>query len=415
LRSRALAGSPLLALLLFSGLLFAGLLFSGTPGCWNEIAAPSQGFIAIDADGVGGVEVFVDGESRGTSSRVGPLEAGTHTVSIAKTYYDVSPASVEVTVQPAETATASFDLLLVAPGEVTVTAVDEILGTEVTGAEILVDFGAGLMTTGVSTPGTVTNLPPGPLTVHLRRAGFEDAAVSATIVSFDNTDVEAAMAPPRAVLGEMFTFVSCSGCPESAEELSVIRNADPDRFYVIEWHSQIPFPLYDTRWEDRQAFYVGDVDVPKPAVLFQGGPMDAPRILIGSASAELAAYHDRVAAYLAQCDTDCPVALRVLGSLSSGGADYDVRVLWRGGTLPAGLFLHVVLQENHVISPGNQPYFDFVPRDLAEETVIFSSPGQILTFTGSFGVEATWLPEELRLVAYVQSSATGEILAVGGI
>ena len=150
--------------------------------------------------------------------------------------------------------------------------------------------------------------------------------------------------------------------------------------------------------------------------------MDSPRILIGSESGQLAAYHTRTDAYLAECDVACPVAMKVLGDISAGGASYDVRVRWRGGTLPTGLFLQVVLQENHVLSPGNQPWFDFVPRDVAHHDAttapapfVLSTPGEIVRIEGSFAVDPSWVPAELHLVAYVQSSDTGEVLAVFGL
>ncbi|GJM43796.1 MAG: hypothetical protein DHS20C21_06380 [Gemmatimonadota bacterium] len=399
-------------------LLASAVSLMALAGCKDRIADPTQGFVDILTGDIANVEVFLDGVSLGQVSEIGPLAQGTYTVAVVRECYQVVPPSLEITVEPGARMDASFALTLGQSGSVRVVALDEILGTEVVGAEILLDSGSGLQPTGVTTPGTVNGVPCGLVTVGVRRAGFASTGVEeVVIVPFETAETALDLGPPHAVLAEMFTFISCAGCPQAASELEEIQEADPLDFYVIEWHSEFPFPLYDVRWRERLTYYVGAGNPGKPLVAFQGAtlPSHDPPLLQGSEESELAEYHTRTADYLALCDGGCPVGLKVFGSISGTEADADVRLVWRGGTVPSDLVLRVVLIENHVSSPGNAPYFSYVPRDIHEEAVSFSTAGEVLTVTPpTFPVSAGWDSTELHFVAWVQSESTHEILAVGG-
>jgi hypothetical protein len=393
--------------------------FLAAGGCWDQIADPTQGFIEVATGDVSGAEVFVDGTSMGTSARVGPLDAGTYNVAVARQCYHVAPSSVTVEVRPGRATRADFALELGDAGSVHASAVDEVLGSAVNGAQILLDTGTGLQPTGVVTPGTIDRVPCGEVRVVLRAPGYQDSdPVTLTVVPSETADASVALGPPHAVLAEMFTYVVCPNCPPSAEELKEMQEGDPTHVYVMEWHTTVGLPLYDDRWRARELFYRGPNDRGWPAVVIQGGtdPSHVPEVLVDSQTAELEAYHTRVADYLSACGNDCPLALKVQGSITASGADADVHVLYRGGALPSGLVLTVLLSENHVLAPGNQPGgFWYVARDIDQTPVSFPTAGDVSDFQRSFPVDGSWATSELHLTAWVQSDATHEILAVGGI
>jgi len=407
------------------GLVALVLALAPLAGCKDRIADPTQGFIEVRTGDVSGTEVFVNGESRGTAGRIGPLDAGTYTVSVVRECYHVAPFSRDVEVRPGRTTSAEFALELGDAGSIHAAALDEILGTAVNGAQILLDTGGGLQPTGVVTPGTLDRVPCGDVRVALRAAGYADSdPVTVTVIPFETAEVDVELGPPRAVLAEMFTYVYCPNCPRAAEELKGIQQADPSRFYVVEWHRTASLPLYDARWNERESFY-GTVSG-WPAVVIHGGsdPSHDPEVMIGSDASELAAYHTRAEDYAGLCDNDCPVALKVTGSISASGADATVHVLYRGGPLPAGLVLTILLTENHVLAPGNQPEgFDYVARDIFRSSVSFPTAGETSVFTHSFPVPTGGTPpgtpagnpENLHITAWIQSDASHEVLAVGGI
>jgi hypothetical protein len=338
--------------------------------------------------------------------------------------YEIDPATREVRVEGGRTVRAGFALTLAFTGAVAVAAVDEVRGTAVEGAEILVDVGAGFAPSGVLTPGTVAGLPPGPARVATRKttrsAGFADSPpVSFEVVVAETAQAATVLGPPRAVLAEMFTYVVCPNCPEAAEKLEELHLASPGRVFVIEWHTVSPLPLYDARWRARESYYGGGSSVGWPATVFQGGAGDNPVLVVGSDAADLQEYEDRTAAALERCGNDCPLALVVDGAIGATTASATVKCLWRGGALPADLRLRAVLIENHVQAPGNQPYFSFVARAIEEWTsegpLAFAAPGDVVERTTSLPVDPTWDVDELHVVAFVQSDATREILAVGGL
>ena len=399
-------------------LALAALLFVAS-SCFDEIPDATQGFVEIDTGGVSDAEVFVDDVSQGAATRVGPLDAGTHMVRVEKAYYDIAPGEQEVVVRATETAHVSFALTLVAAGAVELKATDELLGGDVDGAAILrLDDSGTPQPTGATTPATLERMPPGNNRFILRKDGFADTPITVDVLPFETAQVSVALGPPRAVLLEMFTFTSCSGCPESAAELRSLYATEPGQFFAIEWHSQAPFPLYQLRWKQRESYYsdayMGGIVLPKPSILVQGGNGDNPAILIGSNVTEIAQYRLRFETRRDQCSHDCPVALKAVGTIDAATASYTVRAKWRGGALPANLVLRTVLLEHLIVAPGNDPPYSFVPRDIHEETVTFLTPGEVQEFPEAFSIQAGWLVDKMDVVVFLQSDDTKEILAVTG-
>lgn len=416
------------------------VLLAAGSGCKDRIAAPTQGFIEITTAGASGVEVFLDGESQGVKRRLGPLDEGMYAVTVFRDGYEVvpgTPSEVAVEVEGGRTRFVSFSLELLGPGSVLVSSVDEIIGDDVTGAAIDVDKGEGFEPTGQVTPATVSDLPPGAVGLRLRKAGFADREMDVTILKFQTVNAEVPLGPPHAVLAEMTTWTTCSGCPESADKLHEMQQAAPEHFYVIEWHRRGPgWPLYHAPSLNREAFYgTGGV---APSVVFQGGSdaSQGPAVLIGSEGATLLQYETRYEAYLDVCDSDCSLALKVMGDFQAAPGDSveaDVRVLYRGGSLPSGLVLWIVLSEDHIPEnyvggdAGTTDEFSYVARKSVEIPVVFGTPGEIQQFVHRFAVDdADWFPSALdppnnfHLTAWVQSGGTGvsgthEILAVGGL
>ncbi len=396
--------------------LAAAALLLAAPGCFDETPDPTQGFVAVGTGGVPGAEVIVDGESRGVAATVGPLDAGEHTVTVRRAGYDVDPAERIVRVEPAKTARADFTLTLGTAGAVRVTATDELRLTEVAGGEILADIGAGFAPTGVTTPGIVPGLPPGPVQFRVRKAGFADSdPVTADVAVADTVDTAVELGPPRAVLAEMFTYVICPNCPPAAEHLDAMHEAAPRQVFVLEYHTWAGLPLYDPRWAAREDYYTGGPSVGWPATVFQGGANDTPALIVGSNPSELLEFDARAAAELAACGNDCPVALVVDGSIGTASADVTVRMRWRGGTLPSSLRLRVALLEDDVVAPGNQPAFGFVVREFSDQAVVVPAAGEVWVQPVSLPVNAAWSLDALDVVAFVQSDATREILAVASL
>jgi hypothetical protein len=115
------------------------------------------------------------------------------------------------------------------------------------------------------------------------------------------------------------------------------------------------------------------------------------------------------------CGNDCAVALVVDGAISSAGAAATVRGLWRGGALPGLLMLRAVLIENDVRAQGNQKYFSFVAREVFAAAISWTAPGEVLAREVALPADPAWDVDQLRLVVFVQSDETREILAAAGI
>jgi hypothetical protein len=380
-------------------------------GCQDELAAPTKGFIEVDTGGLDGVEVFLDGESVGFDVRtIGPIPEGVYLVAVAREGFLSDPSgAVEVSVRPAETARARFRLTPVEFGAVAVSAADELTGGAVAGAEILRREGGGFVPTGLVTPAVLAGIPLGPLEVLVRRPEYADASVVVTVARGDTADAAVELGPPRKVLAEMFTYVGCSACPESADSLQSLQATRPGRVFVIEWHTRQRLPLYDARWAERGAAYGAD-QYPYPAVVLQGGYADTPPLLIGSQDAELFQYRIRGDAYLGECESDCDYALAAEGAPSGGAFDLTARVKWRAGPPRGALALRFVLVERKV-RLGNA-FFDDVPRNYAEQAVSFAAPGEVQELGASLSVDPLW--GELDYVVYLQSDASLEILAIDG-
>ncbi|MFN8177262.1 MAG: PEGA domain-containing protein [bacterium] len=400
-------------------LALAAVLFVAS-SCFEDVPPPTQGFIEIGTGGVSGAEVFLDGVSQGAAEKLGPLEAGTYTVSVAKPYYDVAPADREVVVQPTKTARVDFAMTLVVVGAAHVTATDELLGGAVDGAAIFILDGSGTpqptgVVTDASGSATLERLPPGPTRFLLRKDGFADTSpIAEDVQPFNTIDVAAQLGPPRAVLLEMFTYVVCPNCPPSSAEIRGMYRDNAGTLFAIEWHSVAGLPLYDARWHTHEIYYRGTNFNGWPAVVVQGGANDSPAVLVDSNASELAQYHARFEAQRGACSNDCPVAVKATGTIDALAATFTVRVKWRGGSLPGNLVLRTALIQQLVSAPGNDSPYDFVARDLHEEALTLTTPGQVVEFPESFIISGTWNADKMDLVSYVQSDDTHEILAVWG-
>ncbi len=403
---------------MFAAVLVA--LLGVAAGCKDELAAPTQGFIAVETGGVSEVTVYLDGEAYGVDvDRVGPLDAGTYLVRVERDGFGVDPAAgVTVAVAPATTASARFTLVAEEFGDVRIRAEDELTATEILGAAILQDDGTGtFVSTGTVTGQVLADLPIGSATFLVRMDGFEDSAPF-TIDILDDTEVsrDVVLGPLHAVLGEMFTYLTCPNCPDAAEALKNQHEGRHGRAFVIEWHTIAPLPMYDARWVAREAFYEDLAGAPLavyPSTLFQG---ELPWIE-GGGAADTSQYAGRYEEELAVCGGACPVAMSgeavIPGSGGVASADVTGNVKWRGGTIPGDLVLRVVLLGNGIPFLGIE--FDFVAHDLVEIPISFSSPGEVVPFTAELSTPSpTYTVSDWSWVAFVQSDATGEVLAVCG-
>ena len=388
-------------------------------GCRDEISPPTQGFVEVRWNAGTQVNVFVDGELAGVDQRmVGPIDAGPHTVHLVRDGYLVDPATdIEVTVAPAETTLAQFTLTAMEFGSVRVTAEDELDGTEIAGAQIFQESSPGTFTsTGLMTPAVVSNLPVGPARFRVEKEGFQSSGiVEVGVIKDTEVTAHSQLGPINATLLEMFTYVVCPNCPYAADTLEVLHEEHPSQAYVIEWHSWQGLPLFDVRWKAREIYYTGGATIGYPSSTVGG---QTP-LLTGAQSSELSQYRTRMQSELLQCIGDCPIAMRLTGTIGATSAELSAQVKWRGGALPSNLKLRFVLIENDVPAPGNQPEgFGFVAREMTDVSLAFTTPGEILVLPSSLPIQAwqySGSPPHLEAIAFIQSDDTKEILQVSGI
>jgi hypothetical protein len=389
-------------------------------GCQDEIAAPTQGHLFVETGGVDGVRVFVDDVLAGAAPGiVGPIDAGMHTVRVEKEFYDIAPSSQSVAVAVADTLQISFDFVLIVAGSARVTSEDEVMGGELTGAEILREESPGVFVpTGLLTPATLEGLEPGPLTLQVRAPGYAPSTpVQVTVVESETVAAQVLLGPERHVMADMFTYVACPNCPLAVAKLEGIVEDDDD-FFFIEWHTRPPppvLPFYDPRWQERHDLYRRNATRQWPAVVFQGGYLDTPSdaLIIGAEASELALYEARVANYLSECSNDCPIAMVAIGEIDAAEARIEAHFSRRSGALPAGpLDLAFVIVEDEV--PLGITRYSHVARERVQQELILPAEGQRSQVSVTIPVGTSWNVSRLNFVVYVQARESYEILAVDG-
>jgi hypothetical protein len=398
----------------------AAVLLALQSGCRDEIAPPTQGFVQVRWNDASEVQVYVDGVLEGTDvDLVGPIDAGLHSISLVRDGWVVDPpTAIEVSVAPAETTSVQFTLTAMEFGSVRVIAEDELDATEIEGAEIFQETSTGVFSsTGLFTPAVFSNLPVGPARFRVDKEGYRAGAVAeVSVINGTEVTAHSLLGPKNATLLEMFTYVTCPNCPYAADTLEVLHQDLPSQAYVIEWHSVSPLPLYDARWKIRERFYTAGAQIGYPSTTIAG---ELP-LIVGAQSSELTQYRVRTQSNLVECGGDCPFAMRLTGTIGVSSAELTARVKWRGGVLPGNLKLRFVLIENHVVSPGNQPAFDFVAREMSEVPIAFAAPGEILVLPSTLPVlawpfSANPPNTNCEAIAFIQSDDTKEILQVSGI
>jgi hypothetical protein len=117
---------------------------------------------------------------------------------------------------------------------------------------------------------------------------------------------------------EMFTYVVCPNCPYASDSLRALRADLPEEVFVVEWHSGFStLPLYDARWKQREVYYSGGTPIGYPSTTVAG---ELP-LLVGGQSSDLSQYRPKSTAYLAQCTNECPLALRLEGTIGAASAE----------------------------------------------------------------------------------------------
>jgi hypothetical protein len=324
------------------------------------------------------------------------------------------PTAIEVSVAPAETTSAQFTLTAMEFGSVRVIAEDELDATEIEGAEIFQEISGAFTSTGLFTPAVFSNLPIGAARFRVEKEGFQSGGVvEVGVIKDTEVTAHSVLGPINATLLEMFTYVVCPNCPYAADTLEVLHEELPSQAYVIEWHSWQGLPLYDARWKAREIYYTSGGTIGYPAST-AGGVLP---LLVGAQSSELSQYRARMQSKLQQCAADCPIAMRLTGTIGATSAELTANVKWRGGALPASLKLRFVLIENEVPAPGNQSSFGFVAREMTEVPLAFTTPGEILVLPASLPILAwdTFHGTSFQAIAFIQSDDTKEILQVSGI
>ncbi len=281
--------------------------------------------------------------------------------------------------------------------------------------------------TGRVTPDTLETIVIGPHVVRVRLDGYvaepESLVVEVTaplMASAAFTLSEQQQAPLKVALLEGFSNVDCLGCPELAATLAAVM-AEPghgsDRLLLIKYATNWPNyldPHYQTNPQDNTArltFYQSDImGIP---TLFADGA------LVGvsgqaTAAAELSTLVDELLA------ADPGFAIAVTATIAGSGVAAEAVLTAVRAVSHPGAVLHLALLENPVVyaaAPGSQgeTEFHWIMRDfvtLAESPLPLAAD-EPREMSGNLAVPAVCLSAHLAVIAFVQDSATREILQAG--
>lgn len=214
----------------------------------------------------------------------------------------------------------------------------------------------------------------------------------------------------RAVLAELVTFRGCANCPNSEAALeTMLDEYGAGNLCVIAWH--VVDPLTTTETQGRVDWYLAD---PKfsdyagtaPLVIFDGA-----RAVPGAITPE-AAEEDYRFEIDARTLLGSPLSLRVAGAIGSTEGDVSVTVRVEDELPGDAIVLRIVVIEEEVNFLDE--IFEFVARDVLEDAPLsVSSYGDSVVVDRSFDIDASWNPNHLDVIAFVQDDSTKEIIQSG--
>jgi hypothetical protein len=219
----------------------------------------------------------------------------------------------------------------------------------------------------------------------------------------------------RVVLVELFTTNVCKNCPNAEGALmSLLAEIGPARLAVVAYHDKpADAPNSDGLATDesdaRIGWYTTDTNYfPEqwPVAVFDGlHPVAGAETVDGAATL----YDFEITG---RRDLPSPIRLELAGDIgaSSGNVAASLKV---AGRLPADqLVLHFVVVEDEVNYNGYfAKMFDFVTRDILDDyPVTLAAVGDSVRVDRAFPVEAGWNAANLDVIAFVQDTATREVI-----
>ena len=281
--------------------------------------------------------------------------------------------------------------------------------------------------TGAVTPDTLGSVATGPHVVRVLLTGYaaapESVVVDVTVSSLASAmfTLEAvAQDPPKVVLLEGFSNVSCPGCPELAAVLTAVM-AEPghglDRVLLIKWAANWPAPSdphYQANPADnlaRLTTYMSDIlGVP---TLFADGALVGDSGVPPTTTA-LSAVVDGLLA-------ESPgFAIAVEAAVAGTGVAAAVTLTAVRTVERAGAQLHLVLAEHPVIydtPPGTtgETEFHWIMRDFVTlpDRPLPLTAGTPVSKSGTLTLNSAWIQDHLFVIAFVQDPVTREVLQAG--
>ena len=211
--------------------------------------------------------------------------------------------------------------------------------------------------------------------------------------------------PQTAALVELYTSEGCSSCPPADRWLSQLGPSPvPIAFHVAYWDYLGWKDVYgDARYTERQrqfAQVAGARSVYTPQVVLAG--RDFPEWRSGGAERALEAVTARPARAHIEIVAGQGAPAIVKASLAKGTRADDLALFV--ALTESGLKTHVKGGENR----GEMLRHDHVARELRAARA-WGAGGEIAT-SAAFKLQPGWNPERMRVVAFVQSLRTGEVL-----
>ena len=218
--------------------------------------------------------------------------------------------------------------------------------------------------------------------------------------------------PNTAALLELYTSEGCDSCPPADRWLSTFAGAPgvgslvvPIAFHVDYWDYLGWKDVYgEARHSERQralARASGARAVYTPQVMVAG--RDFPSWRIGSPAKAFEAVNARPARATLKISTESASSVRVAAALSPGIRAGDVALVV--AITQDGLATQVKAGENR----GATLRHDFVARDVK---TFRDWKGEVpaIDTRATFSPRADWKPDRMRVVAFIQNLATGEVL-----
>jgi thiol-disulfide isomerase/thioredoxin len=383
------------------------MLLACALACEDDPVGPMYGRIQVSGwvgdTEVSGPVVLLDGGPTGDQlpADLSHLELGRHTVSLDIQGFQSDPAEAEANLDHGETEEVRFQL--VSPegsGFLWVRSQPAGAAVIVDGSDTggvtpaVVVLSAGSHTVTVEKSGYTVE-PSGPQSVTVPEAGVVDVSFTLTPESSGGTS--------RVVLAELFTATWCTYCPYSEEAIDQLGDEYGQSYLaVLQYHPTVGADPFGTSETDEREQWYGAVSAGLPQIYFDG------------VVNQQHSYEETYAEYKAVVDSrlSVPAVLELGLNASVEGDSLTVGVeLQPVGDVGEGQFsCRVAVYEDDLdfTAPNGQTHFRYTVRDLLPswDVTLATAEGR----DWAVALDPTWKTGDLGVVAFVQNTATREIL-----